>query len=177
MYGLVLESANAANMFRALINQLAKKEQVVILVDEYDKPILNNLGKVHAGAVLDKLKTFYSVIKAFESKARFVFVTGVSKFCHVSLFSDLNNLTDISMHRDYATMFGYTQEEFETYFADRIESACQQLKQLKEQLLPEIKQWYDGYRFEKESETVYNPVSLAQFFTNEPISKVLALSC
>ena len=122
--------------------------------------------KAHARAILDKLKTFYSVIKAFESKARFVFVTGVSKFCHVSLFSDLNNLTDISMHRDYATMFGYTQEEFETYFADRIESACRQLKQSEKQLLPEIKQWYDGYRFEEESETVYNPVSLAQFFTN-----------
>ena len=138
LYGLALESANAANMFRALINQLAEKEQVVILVDEYDKPILNNLGKAHARAILDKLKTF----------------------------SDLNNLTDISMHRDYATMFGYTQEEFETYFADRIESACRQLKQSKKQLLPEIKQWYDGYRFEEESETVYNPVSLAQFFTN-----------
>lgn len=165
LYGLALESANAANMFRALINQLAEKEQVVILVDEYDKPILNNLGKAHARAILDKLKTFYSVIKAFESKARFVFVTGVSKFCHVSLFSDLNNLTDISMDYDYATMFGYTQEEFETYFADRIESACRQLKQSKKQLLPEIKRWYDGYRFHAEAEAVYNPVSLAQFFS------------
>ena len=89
LYGLVLESANAANMFRALINQLAEKEQVVILVDEYDKPILNNLGKVHARAVLDKLKTFYSVIKAFESKARFVFVTGVrflKNNCGTSIF-------------------------------------------------------------------------------------------
>ena len=85
------------------------------------------MGKPHAQKILDKLKTFYSVIKAFESKERFVFVTGVSKFCHVSLFSDLNNLTDISMHRDYATMFGYTQGEFETYFADRIDTACQQL--------------------------------------------------
>lgn len=62
LYGLVLESANAANMFRALINQLAEKEQVVILVDEYDKPILNNLGKVHAGAVLDKLRTYQLII-------------------------------------------------------------------------------------------------------------------
>ena len=163
---LTLESANAASMFRALINQLAEQEQVVILVDEYDKPILNNLGKPHAQKILDKLKTFYSVIKAFESKERFVFVTGVSKFCHVSLFSDLNNLTDITMNRDYATMFGYTQEEFETYFADRIDFACKQLNMPREELLPEIKAWYDGYRFEEESETVYNPVSLAQFFVN-----------
>ena len=163
---LTLESANAASMFRALINRLAEQKQVVILVDEYDKPILNNLGKPHAQKILDKLKVFYSVIKAFEAKERFVFVTGVSKFCHVSLFSDLNNLTDISMHRDYATMFGYTQGEFETYFADCIDSACKQLSMPREELLPEIKAWYDGFRFEEESETVYNPVSLAQFFTN-----------
>ena len=164
---LRLESANAASMFRALINQLAEQEQVVILVDEYDKPILNNLGKPHAQKILDKLKTFYSVIKAFESKERFVFVTGVSKFCHVSLFSDLNNLTDISMHRDYATMFGYTQGEFETYFADRIDAACKQLNTLREEFLPEIKAWYDGYRFHAKAESVYNPVSLAQFFMND----------
>lgn len=165
-YQLSLPNDEPNQMFRNLIRQLSEKEQVVILLDEYDKPILNNLGAPHAQEILNNLKAFYSVIKAFESKARFVFVTGVSKFCHVSLFSDLNNLTDISMHRDYATMFGYTQEEFETYFADRIESACRQLKQSKKQLLPEVKQWYDGYRFEEESETVYNPVSLAQFFTN-----------
>ena len=164
---LRLESANAASMFRALINQLAEQEQVVILVDEYDKPILNNLGKPHAQKILDKLKVFYSVIKAFESKERFVFVTGVSKFCHVSLFSDLNNLTDITMNRDYATMFGYTQEEFETNFADRIDSACKQLNMPREELLPEIKAWYDGYRFHAKAESVYNPVSLAQFFTND----------
>ena len=163
---LTLESANAASLFRTLINRLAEKEQVVILVDEYDKPILNNLGKPHAQKILDKLKVFYSVIKAFESKERFVFVTGVTKFCHVSLFSELNNLTDITMNRDYATMFGYTQSEFEAYFADRIDSACKQLNTSREELLPEIKAWYDGYRFEEESETVYNPVSLAQFFVN-----------
>ena len=164
---LTLESANAASLFRTLINRLAEKEQVVILVDEYDKPILNNLGKPHAQKILDKLKVFYSVIKAFESKERFVFVTGVTKFCHVSLFSELNNLTDITMNRDYATMFGYTQSEFEAYFADRIDSACKQLNMPREELLPEIKAWYDGYRFHAKAESVYNPVSLAQFFTND----------
>ena len=164
---LTLESANAASLFRTLINRLAEKEQVVILVDEYDKPILNNLGKPHAQKILDKLKVFYSVIKAFESKERFVFVTGVTKFCHVSLFSELNNLTDITMNRDYATMFGYTQSEFEAYFADRIDSACKQLNMPREELLPEIKAWYDGYRFHAKAESVYNPVSLAQFFMND----------
>ena len=155
-----------AASFEDFINAVAAKEQVVILLDEYDKPILNTLTSPEATACRDVLKGFYSSIKKCESKERFVFVTGVTKFCHVSLFSDLNNLTDISMHRDYATMFGYTQGEFETYFADRIDTACKQLNMSREELLPEIKAWYDGFRFEEESETVYNPVSLAQFFTN-----------
>lgn len=112
-YQISLSDDEPNQMFRSLIRQLSEKEQVVILLDEYDKPILNNLGESHAQDILDKLKAFYSVVKAFESRARFVFVTDVSKFCHVSLFSDLNNLTDITMYRDYAMMFGYTQEEFE----------------------------------------------------------------
>ena len=81
--------------------------------------------------------------------------------------SSANNLTDISMHRDYATMFGYAQGEFETYFADRIDSVCKQLNMSREELLPEIKQWYDGFRFHAKAESVYNPVSLAQFFMND----------
>ena len=70
--------------------------------------------------ILDTLKGFYSVVKACEHLERFVFITGVSKFCHVSLFSDLNNLTDITMDARYATMFGYTQDELEANFGDRI---------------------------------------------------------
>ena len=149
-----------------LMDILYRKSSVVVLVDEYDKPILNNISNPQIEAIRDELKGFFSVLKDRNDKERFLFVTGVSKFCHVSLFSELNNLTDITMNRDYATMFGYTQEEFEAYFADRIDSACKQLNTPREELLPEIKQWYDGYRFEEESETVYNPVSLAQFFTN-----------
>ena len=95
---------------------------------------------------------------------RFVFITGVSKFCHVSLFSKLNNLTDITMDTRYATMLGYTQSEFESNFKDRIEAISGQLDMPKEQLLPEIKAWYDGFRFHAGSESVYNPVSLASFF-------------
>ena len=96
---------------------------------------------------------------------RFVFITGVTKFCHVSLFSKLNNLTDITMDARYATMLGYTQEEFETYFADRIELASKQLNIPSTQLLPKIKDWYDGYRFHEDAPGVYNPVSLAEFFS------------
>ena len=151
-------------LFRQLIRSLAASSPVVILLDEYDKPILNNIGKEECNQILADLKAFYSVIKAFEGKLRFAFITGVSKFCHVSLFSDLNNLTDITMDTKYSAMFGYTQEEFETYFADRIELTSKQLNIPKEQLLPKIKTWYDGYRFEEHAQSVYNPVSLANFF-------------
>ncbi len=149
-----------------LMDILYRKNQVVVLVDEYDKPILNNISNLQIEAIRDELKGFFSILKERNDEERFLFVTGVSKFCHVSLFSDLNNLTDITMNRDYATMFGYTQEEFETYFADRIDVACKQLNMPREELLPEIKAWYDGFRFHAKAESVYNPVSLAQFFTN-----------
>ena len=152
-------------LFRQLIRSLVGRGPVVILLDEYDKPILNNIGNSDCKQILADLKAFYSVIKAFEGKLRFAFITGVSKFCHVSLFSDLNNLTDITMDYDYASMLGYTQEELETYFADRIELASKQLSMPKDELLPKIRAWYDGYRFHEDAPSVYNPVSLAEFFT------------
>ena len=95
---------------------------------------------------------------------RLAFVTGVSKFCHVSLFSDLNNLTDITMDAKYATMLGYTQQEFETNFREQIEAVEKKQDLSHADFLAEIKNWYDGFRFEENSESVYNPVSLANFF-------------
>ena len=172
--GLVRECAEDHNikiqddapekMLRQLIRALSSSAPVVILLDEYDKPILNSIGTPDAKQILADLKSFYSVIKAFEDRLRFAFITGVSKFCHVSLFSDLNNLTDISMDARYATMFGYTQEELEANFADRISALAgeQEIVDYK----TKIKEWYNGYRFHKNAKTVYNPVSLAYFFEN-----------
>ena len=149
-------------MFREIITGLSKKQQIVILLDEYDKPILNNISSPECKPVLSVLKAFYSVIKAFEGKLRFAFITGVSKFCHVSLFSDLNNLTDITMDARYAAMLGYTQEELEANFSDRIAAAAGDRDP--DEFKAEIKAWYNGYRFEESAKTVYNPVSLAKFF-------------
>ncbi|MBQ6470762.1 MAG: AAA family ATPase [Victivallales bacterium] len=159
---LKLTEARPDQMFREIITALAEKQKVVILLDEYDKPILNNVGKPECGQILADLKAFYSVIKAFEGKLRFAFITGVSKFCHVSLFSDLNNLTDITMDARYATMLGYTQEELEANFADRI--ALLAGDKDVEDFMAKIKKWYNGYRFEENAKTVYNPVSLTKFF-------------
>ena len=149
--------------FAELLDQL-KEQQVVILVDEYDKPILDNIKNDNISEIQRTLKGFYSILKARNAQERFLFVTGVSKFCHVSLFSDLNNLTDITMDARYATMFGYTQEELEANFSDRI-LACAGDKDL-DSFKAKIKEWYNGFRFHKNAKTVYNPVSLAQFFDN-----------
>ncbi|MBQ7694374.1 MAG: ATP-binding protein [Lentisphaeria bacterium] len=166
-HSVTLPDSTPGTCFGALIDKLAERGgQVVILVDEYDKPTLDNITNPRIQEIQRCLKGFYSVLKDRNSQERFLFVTGVSKFCHVSLFSDLNNLTDITMNAKYATMLGYTQSEFEFYFADRIEQTAKLLNMPKEQLLPEIKAWYDGYRFEETAETVYNPVSLASFFGN-----------
>ena len=161
-YHLQLRGSQLNNCFENLINDIALQGNVVILVDEYDKPILNNIVSPTANEILRVLKGFFSNIKKAENKLRFAFITGVSKFCHVSLFSDLNNLTDISMDSRYAAMLGYTQEELESYFGDRIAALAGEQKL--DAFKAEIKSWYNGYRFHKNSKSVYNPVSLAQFF-------------
>ena len=159
---VTLTESSPENMFREIIGELSGQQSVVILLDEYDKPILNNIGNPEISDILTCMKSFYSVIKAFESKLRFAFITGVSKFCHVSLFSDLNNLTDISMDARFATMLGYTQEELEANFGDRL--AMLAGEQSIDAYKAKIKDWYNGYRFHKNAPTVYNPVSLACFF-------------
>ncbi len=155
---------DSSQAFAELIDFFKSKSQVVILVDEYDKPILNNITNPDVGDILKCLKGFYSVLKDRNTQERLLFVTGVSKFCHVSLFSDLNNLTDITMDARYATMLGYTQKEFEAYFKEQIRDAEQKQSLSHNDFLAEIKNWYDGFRFHADCETVYNPVSLAQFF-------------
>ena len=158
------ETTDASSAFGKLIDVLYKKDQVVILVDEYDKPILDNISNPHIKEIQQCLKGFYSVLKDRNTQERLLFVTGVSKFCHVSLFSDLNNLTDLTMDARYATMLGYTQQEFEVNFAEQIAAAEAKQCLSHQDFLTKIKDWYDGFRFHQNSEPVYNPVSLAKFF-------------
>ena len=158
-----LQFSSSDTMFHTLIKTLHDRDgDVVVLLDEYDKPVLNNITCENRSHFLNALKIFYSVIKEKADMLRLVFITGVSKFCHVSLFSDLNNLTDISRDARYATMFGYTQDELEENFGERISALAgtQDIDAYK----GKIKEWYNGYRFHKNAQTVYNPVSLAQFF-------------
>jgi hypothetical protein len=162
--GVELKNSGASERFRELILQSSKKEKVVILIDEYDKPILDNVTRGNIQSIREVLESFYSVIKATEPYQRFVLMTGVSKFSKVSVFSKLNNLTDITMDAKFATMLGYTQMELESNFAEHIAHVCREQKMDKTELLDKLKLWYNGYKFHQNSETVYNPVSIGKFF-------------
>ncbi len=168
--GLGLRGEGASIRFENLIRDAAKASEtgsVVVLVDEYDKPILGNIdidNKKQQKDILSVLKGFYGVVKTYEGLIRFAFITGVSKFAHVSLFSELNNLTDITLHSDYAGMLGFTEAEIRGYFADRIPLAAEANGLPEEELMRKLLRWYDGYRFSKAPTHVCNPVSISKFF-------------
>ena len=152
-------------LFINLIDALAAKSPdgcMVLLVDEYDKPLLGHLMKPDVTDFRDALKAFYSVIKTFESKQRFTFITGVSKFSKVSIFSDLNNLNDWTMDARSATLFGYTHEEVRRYFPGRIHALAEANGLTDEVAFGEIVKWYDGYKFHLSASPVINPVSMGQ---------------
>jgi hypothetical protein len=153
-------------MFDELVSKLHQKygEKVVILIDEYDKPILSNLHSPMLGEVKEVMNAFYAVIKSLDEHLRFVFITGVSKFAKVSVFSGMNNLTDISMSRDCATLCGITEEELQNNFKPLFEPLAKELGQTKTQMLKEIKRWYNGYYFHRNAPGVYNPYSVLSLF-------------
>ncbi|MGB3617476.1 MAG: AAA family ATPase [Catalinimonas sp.] len=163
-FGLTLREAPYPGQLQDLIEQLSRRHgRVVVLADEYDKPILDYLDELpRAKAHREVLKNFYSVLKPLDAHLRFVLLTGVSKFSRVSIFSELNNLTDLTLHPDYTTLLGYTQAELEERFAARIEALAPQFGG-RSSLLSEIKRWYNGYSWDGEH-YVYNPYSVLSFF-------------
>ena len=147
---------NIKNCFLDLIEKAYEKynQKVVILIDEYDKPILDNItDKELSKAIRNRLKNIYSIIKESDQYLKFVFLTGVSKFSKVSLFSGLNNLEDISLDARYATICGYTHNNIKESFAERLNGVD----------LDELKKWYNGYNFLGEG--VYNPFDILLFFS------------
>ena len=152
-------------LFTNLIGALAAKSpdgQMVLLIDEYDKPLLGHLMKPDVTEFRDALKAFYSVVKTLESKQRFTFLTGVSKFSKVSIFSDLNNLNDWTMNANAAMLFGYTHEEVLRYFPERIHALAEANGLTDDAAFAKIVEWYDGYKFHSSSERVINPVSIGK---------------
>ena len=141
--------------------------RVVILVDEYDKPLLQTIGKEELqSAYRSKLKAFYSVLKTQDAKIRFAFLTGVTKFGKVSVFSDLNNLNDISMSPLFHNICGITDQELQQYFSESIDSLSRKLNVQREACIEKLRKSYDGYHFEENSNGLYNPFSLLNTFYN-----------
>ena len=144
--------------------------QVVVLIDEYDKPLLGHLMTPQVTEFKDALKAFYSVLKTLEGKQRFLFITGVSKFSKVSIFSDLNNLDDITLDAAVATLFGYTHEEVRNNFPLCLAALGEKLGKDAEGAFADIVKWYDGYKFHQNAEPVVNPVSLGLTFKKQELA-------
>ncbi len=160
---LILQEGTSGQILQELVETLAKRTTVVLLVDEYDYPILQHIhDKETAKAIRAVLKSFYGFIKDLDKYLRFVFFTGVSKFSNTSLFSGLNNLQDIGLRPEFNTLLGYTADEVAHYFEEYVLAMARKIGCTKERLLDDIKTWYDGYQFtlEKHATKVYNPFSV-----------------
>lgn len=149
--------------FKGVIARAAEKEgrNVVILVDEYDKPILQTqqnekLQEDHR----NQLKAFYSVLKTQDRYIKFAFLTGATKFGKISVFSDLNNLMDLSMDHRYVNICGNTEEELKSYFKEGISELASANGDSESETIDKLRMRYGGYHFEKNSEGIYNPFSV-----------------
>ena len=148
--------------FKGVIARAAEKEGrgVVILIDEYDKPILQTLRDPELQAEhRAQLKAFYSVLKTQDRYIKFAFLTGVTKFGKISVFSDLN-LIDISMDYRYVNICGTTEEELKSYFKDGISELASANGNSESETIDKLRMCYGGYHFEKNSEGIYNPFSV-----------------
>ena len=162
-----LEEKTYDKRFRELVKKLSQRNKVVVLVDEYDKPIIDFVDKKEiALGNRNILKSFYGNLKGLDEYLKFVFITGVSKFSKVSVFSDLNNLDDITLDKKYTTMLGYTHQELRHYFDQRLEKLETELGIKKHLILEKINLWYNGYSWDGKN-FVYNPHSVLNVFKKE----------
>jgi Predicted AAA-ATPase/PD-(D/E)XK nuclease superfamily len=165
-----LISTDYKSKFKELLEKVSKKHgKVALLIDEYDKPIIDFLEKHETDQAKinrDVLREFYGVLKNSDALLELVFITGISKFSKVSLFSHLNNLKDITLTEKYAALAGYTQEELEFYFDDYLHSCEEKLNIQREELLTQMKIWYNGYSWDGKT-LVYNPFGTLNFLDDQ----------
>ena len=164
LYDLASSARRKSTVKKGAVAAESDEGQVVVLIDEYDKPLLGHLMTPQVTEFKNALKAFYSVLKTLEGKQRFLFITGVSKFSKVSIFSDLNNLKDYTLNSAVATLFGYTHDEVRRNFPQSIAALGEKLGKSPEETFAEIVKHYDGYRFHQDAEPVINPVSLGMTF-------------
>lgn len=166
-HGISLTKEGISQRFLELIKKMRETEKVVILIDEYDKPIIDYIDDIETAEKNRKiLKNFYSTIKDNEDNIKFLFITGVSKFSRVSIFSDLNHLEDITLHEDFNSLVGITETELETYFADYIDKLQRKYKDYFPNIIEKIRDEYLGYSWDGQH-FIYNPYSLIHLFSKQ----------
>ena len=170
----VSDTDDPATAFENAINEIHEKYgEMVIIIDEYDDPLITVTlrNKPFLDDIREAFNSFYKTIKKNAGKVRFFFMTGVVKLSNLSIFSAMNNLVDLSMDKEFAGAFGYTDEELDEYFGEGIDEYLEAnpgVYESREEFREKIKSYYDGYRFSPESETrVYNPVSIGFFFNDD----------
>lgn len=167
-YEVQLEDGPFFLQLEKLILTLAREKQVIILIDEYDKPIIDNIDNLaEAERIRDTLKAFYTMIKSLDAYIHFVFITGISKFSRVGVFSSMNNLLDLTLSPRFATALGVTQGELESLFAEHSQALATKLAMTESDLLQQIRRWYDGFCFAEGGEHVYNPFSTLHLFYHQ----------
>lgn len=169
LYGASELEKGVARRFQGIIRRAYEKTgmRVVILVDEYDKPMLQAIGNdALQTEYRNTLKAFYGALKSMDSCIKFALLTGVTKFGKVSIFSDLNNLLDISMDDRYSNICGITETEIHRYFEDDLHELAAKNKMSYEDVCRELRENYDGYHFTYDVEGVYNPFSLLNTFAS-----------
>ena len=168
-HGIPCRGDSIPEKFQFLIDKLAQDRRIVILIDEYDKPVTDYLEDIKTAVYnRDILRNFYSVLKSQEGKIKFLFMTGISRFTRLSIFSELNHLIDITFHKDYSKLLGYTEEEIEIYLDTYIREWLRLHKSsgsTKADLLKKLKDYYNGYSWNGK-DFVYNPYSINYFFYN-----------
>lgn len=167
LYGASDREIGVARRFNGVIRRAAEKtgRNVVILVDEYDKPMLQAVGNEELiNEYHSSLMAFYGALKSCDPYIRFALLTGVTKFSKVSVFSDLNNLMDISMSNRFANICGITEQELHTEFKEDILTLAQKNNVTEKEVKQLLKEQYDGYHFVEDSEDIYNPFSLLNTF-------------
>ena len=172
LYGTQESETTLSLRFKGVIQRAAEKtgRNVVVLIDEYDKPMLQAIhNKELQSSYRNILKAFYGVLKSKDAYLQFALLTGVTKFSKVSVFSDLNNLMDISMDNRYAAICGITEQELVTDLREYIRDLSETLQMSYEDLLRELQERYDGYHFVEDSESLYNPFSLLNTFARKKL--------
>ncbi len=154
--------------FCELISKLGEKcgNNLVILIDEYDYPILEHLTQPDVYEIREVLSNFYACLKDNEEHIRFLFITGISKFSKVSIFSKLNHLNDLTLSREFADFLGYSKDEIAKFYRDYIEEVKKELNLTEEQFWQKLEEWYNGYSWDGKTK-VYNPYSITKFFSEK----------